>query len=377
MDEEGSLLRPFWYSFLPLLLLTALALFNEYQEEHVLPFMLVFYSLFFIVYFVIPLVGWPLIIYVIMTLIISGLEWLNGSYLNLYVLLTGFYLIINSLSDLPVKAFRIYFFYQMFSICVLLYLHEQLHLASVLLAILVGYPLIKWNKIQVEQSEKQEMYEKLVSEYRKLKRQTHESERAARLEERTKMARDIHDSVGHNLTALLMKLQILTMQEKKEEYEDLKQLASDSLEETRHAVKTLQAEESEGISSVLQLIRKLEAESHIHLDFTLKQGVLSAHLTNEQNIVLYRVLQESLTNAMRHAFSREVKVVLALNAAEDLAFTIKNRVHNDVGWQWGFGLTNMKKRVEELDGKLKVYQHEQEFVVDGILPLREEKVDAL
>ncbi|SET72040.1 Signal transduction histidine kinase [Salinibacillus kushneri] len=370
-------MRPFWYSFLPLLLLTALALFNEYQEEHVLPFMLVFYSLFFIVYFVIPLVGWPLIIYVIMTLIISGLEWLNGSYLNLYVLLTGFYLIINSLSDLPVKAFRIYFFYQMFSICVLLYLHEQLHLASVLLAILVGYPLIKWNKIQVEQSEKQEMYEKLVSEYRKLKRQTHESERAARLEERTKMARDIHDSVGHNLTALLMKLQILTMQEKKEEYEDLKQLASDSLEETRHAVKTLQAEESEGISSVLQLIRKLEAESHIHLDFTLKQGVLSAHLTNEQNIVLYRVLQESLTNAMRHAFSREVKVVLALNAAEDLAFTIKNRVHNDVGWQWGFGLTNMKKRVEELDGKLKVYQHEQEFVVDGILPLREEKVDAL
>ncbi|WP_343842049.1 sensor histidine kinase [Salinibacillus aidingensis] len=339
--------------------------------------MLGIYSLFFLVYFFIPLVKQPLIMYMVMSFLIVGLGWQNGAVLNPYFMLNGFFLVINSIIDLSLKSFRIYFFFQLGLAMLSFYLHNQFHIAWILLAIAISYPVLKWNEIQIEKAEQQEMYEKLVSEYRKLKRQTHESERAARLEERTKIARNIHDSVGHKLTALLMRLQVLMMQERRPEYEELKQLASDSLEETRHAVKTLQAEETEGISSVLQLIRKLEAESHIHLDFTLKQGVLSAHLTNDQNIALYRVLQESLTNAMRHAYSREIRVVLALNAAEDLAFTVKNRVHEDKPWEWGFGLKNMKKRVEELDGQLHVYQNDNEFVVAGTLPLREENMDAL
>ena len=49
-------------------------------------------------------------------------------------------------------------------------------------------------------------------------------------------------------------------------------MAKESLEETRHAVKALQAEENEGIATIVHLIRKLEAESHVLVQFTLKQG---------------------------------------------------------------------------------------------------------
>src|SRR5690606_12092942 len=135
----------------------------------------------------------------------------------------------------------------------------------------------------------------------------------------------------------------------------------------------LQLDEHEGLSTVLQLIRKLEAESHIYLDFTLRQGDLSAPLTNEQNVALYRVLQESLTNAMRHAHSREVKVVIALDAIGDLTFTVKNNIHTKEKFEWGFGLKNMKKRLEELRGDLEVYQSETEFIVTGKIPLEDEK----
>lgn len=67
------------------------------------------------------------------------------------------------------------------------------------------------------------------------------------------------------------------------------------------------------------LIRKLEAESHILVQFTIKQGVLSVSLSNEKSVALYRIIQEALTNAMRHAQAREVKIILGKSAKEDIS----------------------------------------------------------
>ena len=160
-----------------------------------------------------------------------------------------------------------------------------------------------------ERTEIQEMYyEALTGEYRRLKRLARLVEEEARNEERTKIARDIHDSVGHKLTALLMQLEIFAMDYGYEKIAPLKKLASDSLEETRNAVKALKAKEIEGIATILQLIKKLESESFLEVHLTTKQGILSTKLTNEESVVLYRVIQEGLTNAMRHAHVREVYV---------------------------------------------------------------------
>lgn len=300
------------------------------------------------------------------------MEIVNVHSIGLYLLFIILYVNIDSINWISTMEFRLLTILNVFVFHFWLYIHEQYTIGWTIFSLLLFYLLISLNELAQSLKELQHTYESILGEYRKMKRQIVESERAARLEERTKIARDIHDSVGHKMTALLMKLNMLSIQEKKVEYEQLKELATASLEETRHAVKALQNEEIEGISSVLQLIRKLEAESHIHLDFTLKKGVLSTPLNNTQSIVLYRVLQESLTNAMRHAYSREVKVVLALNAVGDLEFKIENKVHQDTKTEWGFGLTNMKKRLEEINGTLQIYQRENTFVVTGIIPLGEE-----
>lgn len=63
------------------------------------------------------------------------------------------------------------------------------------------------NRMTVERDQQKKTYDKLSGEFRRLKRLTLRTEEAARIEERTKIARDIHDSVGHRLTALIMKLE--------------------------------------------------------------------------------------------------------------------------------------------------------------------------
>ncbi|KNE21891.1 sensor histidine kinase [Virgibacillus pantothenticus] len=224
------------------------------------------------------------------------------------------------------------------------------------------------NRLTAERTELRHMYEQLLGEFRKNKRMHASAERAARLEERTKIARDIHDSVGHRLTALMMKMEILSIQKKEQDYEELKPMAKEALEETREAVRALQNEEIEGIASVVQLIRRLEAESQLMVQFTLKQGVLSISLKNKQSITLYRVIQEALTNAMRHSPYREVQVVLGQSAIGDVTFEIRNRIHKARHLHDGFGLTNMKQRMKEIGGSLHIYQTEQDFVVTGAIP---------
>lgn len=237
----------------------------------------------------------------------------------------------------------------------------------VLLTGFVSFLSVMINQMYTDRREQQEIYEELLSEYRILKRLHTSAERNARLEERTRIARDIHDSVGHRLTALIMKLEMLHIQEKHPAYEELKEMAKESLEDTRTAVKALQTEESEGIAAVVHLIRKLEAESHLLVQFTLKQGVLSVPITNEMSVVLYRVIQEALTNIMRHGDTRDAQVILSKSATDDIQFEISNNIRRPKPFTMGFGLKNMKERVEELNGNIHIYQTENQFIVTGTL----------
>ncbi|WP_235822809.1 sensor histidine kinase [Cytobacillus massiliigabonensis] len=213
-----------------------------------------------------------------------------------------------------------------------------------------------------------QLYEQLIDEYRKVKRYAAQNEKAVRMEERTRIAREMHDSVGHKLTALSMQLEILLMNEKNDVLHTMKDIVNESLEETRKAVRALNIDDVEGISSVIQLIRKLESESHLRVHFTTKQGALSVALSNQNSIVLYRVLQESLTNAMKYGQSREVFVTLGTSPLGHLYFDIRNSYDHIKPFHEGFGLKNMRQRVEEVGGSIEIYQLDQIFIIEGSLP---------
>jgi len=242
---------------------------------------------------------------------------------------------------------------------------NDITLGWLILSLFIGFLSYKINQMIMERKEQHEIYEELLGEYRMLKRLHVSAENNARMEERTRIARDIHDSVGHRLTALIMKLEMLQIQDKNPVFEELKSLAKESLEETRTAVKTLQIDEDEGIATVVHLIRKLEAESHLLVQFTLKQGVLSVPITNEMSVVLYRVIQEALTNIMRHGETRDAHIILSKSGTGDILFEISNPIQKRKQFTHGFGLKNMQERVEEVNGSLHVYQTKDRFVVFG------------
>src|SRR5699024_8735941 len=134
-------------------------------------------------------------------------------------------------------------------------------------------------------------YDALLNEYQKLKRRLSSDEEIARQEERVLIGHEIHDSVGHKLTALLMQLEVFRLkatQKDKLQIQSLKNLANESLEETRNAVKVLKRSDVGGLPGVLRLIRKLETESFIRIHFSVKHGAFAVPLTGEQSFVIYR-----------------------------------------------------------------------------------------
>lgn len=216
-------------------------------------------------------------------------------------------------------------------------------------------------------------YQAILSEYRDVKRRAVSDEELARREEREMIAHEIHDSVGHKLTALIMQLEMFRLQisdDYKKSVESLKEIANEGLNETRRAVKSLKANDNGGLPGILRLIRKLELENMMNIHFSVKYGAFSAPLTGEQSFVIYRSVQEALTNIMKHSHAKEANILFEAPGGSIFRFEISNPISQKNGYQEGFGLGSMRERLEKYNGELKVYQTEGQFIVSGFIKMK-------
>ncbi len=318
-----------------LTLLIFIVMFQSYLSNDPMVSLVIILTIILLSYFLVPIVKRPILNYLIIVSVLPVSAFLNLNIEYLLIILSFF--IIEGTLNLKARDYSIFIIY-LLVVCIILSIVILLSLNSLLMVILLSICSIYLNYSVTLRKEKNELYEQLLLQYRKLKRLSVEQEELVRLEERTKIARDMHDSVGHKLTALLMQLEVMDLQNDKSNLHHLKQLARESLEETRYAVRQLKLNETSGIQSVIQLIRKLEMESHLMIKFTLEKGILSIPLSNDQSIVLYRVLQESLTNAMKHSDSKEVEVTLAMNSLQHVQFSVKNKALFSYPIVQGFGV---------------------------------------
>lgn len=251
---------------------------------------------------------------------------------------------------------------------------------TLLYAVILTAAMIFFHTIVTKLNAAEARNEALLSEYRRIKRRQLTDEEEARQEARAQVARDIHDSVGHKLTALLMQLEVHRLQasdEAKPMLEGLKELAKESLEETRNAVKAMKQEETGGLQAVLALIRRLEAESFLRIQFTVKDGALSTPLTNEQSIAIYRAVQEALTNAMRHSRSKTAEVLFeAPGGGSVFRFEVANEQKRAaLPPSEGFGLRSMRERIAAAGGQLEVASYENQFIVRGTFALNRGEIE--
>ena len=180
--------------------------------------------------------------------------------------------------------------------------------------------------------------------------------------ERLRIARDLHDSLGHHLTALVIQLQVaeyLVDHAHKSQLQHCHQLAKQLLQDIRHSVSQLREPQKPHLASqcraLAQNFPQLKLQCQISADLELDP--LSTAL-------LFRVCQEALTNSIRHSSASEATVEVWRHRS-----TIHLR-YQDNGQcpQWplheGNGLQGMRERIEQAGGKLLLSRPVQSLQID-------------
>ena len=367
----------FWMNFIFLVVSWLLAVWIDgFTDYNILVS-----GLFFALYFILPVVKKQCahFIFIILPFLLFGM-FLSPEF-NGFIWLIYLALAIQSTKFFNRKKLSIYIvFLYVLTILPYVFYQEWLSVSYVsLLALITGIMLLYWNQATQKEKNLQDQYESIYDEFQLLKRQLMSGEQLVRQEERNQIAREIHDSVGHRLTALLMQMEVAriqaTTEETKAKFDELKKLAQISLQDTREAVKALKSEETAGIQAIIQLIRKLEAESQLRLSITMQTGTLSAVLTNQQSVAIYRSIQEALTNMMRHSSSNQAVIEFQIVAQRDLRFQVSHPLKEKITIKEGFGLTNMRERLAEVDGRINIHQIEGKLNVMGQFPLEVKTFD--
>src|SRR4051794_38906351 len=137
---------------------------------------------------------------------------------------------------------------------------------------------------------------------------------AAQEAERQRIARGLHDEVGQVLTGVLLQLDSLAAGDqaaRRREVEETKQAVRQALEEVRRIARELRPEMLEQlglVSALTELSRKFADQSGIRVERRFATDL--PELSDEAEIAVYRVAQESLTNVARHAEASRVELTL-------------------------------------------------------------------
>nr|WEY84496.1 two-component system sensor histidine kinase LnrJ [Bacillus subtilis] len=196
--------------------------------------------------------------------------------------------------------------------------------------------------------------------------------------ERNRMAREIHDTVGHKMTALLVQLQLLREWQKRDSQKAdetvgvCETLAREALDDVRLSVRTLQTENDPSlIESLKQLTEDFCKNAGVTTEFAVSGDPaiipLSLHPT------LIRTAQEALTNAKRHGGATACSIQLACTT-DSISLVIKDDGKGNPEAALGFGLLNMKKRAAEHGGTIRFEsERDQGFTVIAEFSLANKK----
>ena len=210
-----------------------------------------------------------------------------------------------------------------------------------------------------------------------------EQRRADLLDERARIAREIHDVLAHSLGALGIQIQAArsVLHKDADQASDLlaaaQQMAAEGLVETRRAVQALRTD-TLPLDEELALITDTHAQRY-HVLVRYDTGGVLAALPPDATLALLRIAQEALVNAAKHAAGQPLAVRLDYGDA-DVRLTVRNdlppgadtRQPADVSTvNGGYGLTGMHERLRLLNGTLEAGRRDGQWIVTAELPRRQ------
>jgi len=173
-----------------------------------------------------------------------------------------------------------------------------------------------------------------------------------RIAERVRIARELHDLVGHHLTALTLNLEVVTHMVEGKTLQHVQQahsLAKLLLADVREVVSEMRNDDRVDLQQVLETLTLGVPEPKVQLQ--LPEQLVITDPNHAQ--ILLRCVQEIVTNSARHARARNlwVKIDIDENA---IKLTAKDDGRGTKAINMGNGLSGMAERVEQLDGTLLI-----------------------
>jgi signal transduction histidine kinase len=232
--------------------------------------------------------------------------------------------------------------------------------SALLLLLAMIFLLLLMNALVTERQSR----EQLGQAHEKLRQYALQAEDLAANQERGRIAREIHDSLGHSLTALNLQIEGAlklwpSHPERAQDFlKEAKALGSTALQEVRRSVAAMRADPLQG-KSLPEAIQALAQEFQRTTGLQpICQIGLTQGLSPDLNVALYRIVQEALTNICKHAQATQVTIELSQSAhpPAEILLTVQD---NGCGFTptcspSGFGLQGIRERAAAFGGRLEI-----------------------
>jgi signal transduction histidine kinase len=202
-------------------------------------------------------------------------------------------------------------------------------------------------------------------------------------EERKRLSRDLHDEVGHDLVLMKLYLEMIALDTNRKEFQSIRPRLKEAIGLVSHAIDSVRRlvldlgpavfDELGFLPAVRTYTSQFSARTKIAV--TLREGYLPENIPMSHQVALYRLLQGALSNVLKHASAKTVKVSLGCMKDSVLILVIQD---DGLGFDTtgkpgskSFGLTAMRERVAVLGGRI----HIQSMPAGSMMKIRGTRIE--
>lgn len=200
-------------------------------------------------------------------------------------------------------------------------------------------------------------------------------EKMGETKERNRLAREIHDTLGHTLTGISAGLEacIATIDSNpdisKKQLQILAKVTREGLDEVRRSVNELRPDALQRFSlenAIRKMVDDTNSLSGVQVEFLCSAPVLK--FDEDEENAIYRVVQEGITNAIRHGHATYIQISIK-KEEENIHLSIRDNGCGCEEIHAGFGTHHITERIQLLNGTVR-FDGSDGFLIDAMIPIR-------
>lgn len=219
------------------------------------------------------------------------------------------------------------------------------------------------------------LYHELQAANEQLTEYADMSEKMAQTKERNRLAREIHDTLGHTLTGIAtgldacLALMDVSAEQTRKQLLLLSEVSREGIKDIRRSVNELRPDALERLSlsvAIRKMITDMSRASDVQIYFETEEKNMK--FDEDEENAIYRVIQESITNALRHGKAKHIWISFQKTEGEILLL-IRDDGLGCKEIKNGFGTKHIAERIEMLGGRV-TFDGQNGFTVTAYIPIR-------